>query len=193
MTKYQVSNCTNTKYTTIIVHGILQWQNIHIKYFYISSQNINTKYQLQNSKLLFCNWSMHWFLAANNFECTHIPRCILTSSHCHCCDCCKCSFFCFFLALVLLEEAATALGVVDTLALGVVDAAVALEDATGADAALALAFLAAIALEDAPGIALVASASTLKVVGAIGVNAVVGCTVEPPTLPRFKQYSQPNG
>ena len=92
-------------------------------------------------------------------------------------------FFCLFLALVLLEEAATALGVVDTLALGVVDAAVALEDATGADAALALAFLAAIALEDAPGIALVASASTLEVVGAIGVNAVVGCTVEPPTLP----------
>ena len=108
-------------------------------------------------------------------------------------------FFTFFLALVLLEEAAVALGLVDTLALGVVDAvatldvvdaaaalgvAAALEDATSAatledavGAALALAFLAAVALEDASGIALVASASTIEV------NAVVGCTVEPPTLP----------
>jgi hypothetical protein len=91
--------------------------------------------------------------------------------------------------LVLLEEVATALGVVDTLALGVVDAvaalgvAAALEDVADVATALALAFLAVATLEDAPSIALAASASTLEVVGAIRVNAVVGCTVEPPTLP----------
>ncbi len=77
-------------------------------------------------------------------------------------------FFYFFLVSVLIEDAA-ALGVVDTLALGVGDAATAL----GAPGTVA----GAAALEDAPGTALAASASTT------GVNAIVGCTVEPPTLP----------
>ena len=67
-----------------------------------------------------------------------------------------------------MVEDTAAPGVVDTLALSVGDAAVAL-GALGTTAAAA-------ALEDAPGTALVASVGTTRV------NAVARCTVEPSTL-----------